>query len=135
MPMLYDNNKQGFSMYSEVELTLSEARNWTDEGVNELSLWLRGGSSNSADPLYVAVANKTGTPVVVVHDNPAAAQIGAWTEWIIPLQTFVDQGIDLIDVDKIMIGLGTRGNLTTPGGAGKMLFDDVRLYRSIQAAE
>ena len=135
MPMLYDNNKQGFSMYSEVELTLSEARNWTDEGVNELSLWLRGGSSNSADPLYVAVANKTGTPVVVVHDNPAAAQIGAWTEWIIPLQTFVNQGIDLIDVDKIMIGLGTRGNLTTPGGAGKMLFDDVRLYRSIQAAE
>ena len=135
MPMLYDNNKQGFSMYSEVELTLSEARNWTDEGVNELSLWFRGGSSNSADPLYVAVANKTGTPVVVVHDNPAAAQIGAWMEWIIPLQTFADQGIDLIDVDKIMIGLGTRGNLTTPGGAGKMLFDDIRLYRSIQDAE
>jgi len=135
MPLVYDNNKQGYAYYSEVELTLSETRHWTDEGVNELSLWFRGGSSNSADPLYVAVANKTVTPVVVVHDNPAGSQIGAWTEWIIPLQTFADQGIDLIDVDKIMIGLGTRGNLTTPGGAGKMFFDDIRLYRSIQDAE
>ena len=135
MPMLYDNNKQGFSLYSEVDMTLSEARNWTDEGVNELSLWFRGGSSNSADPLYVAIANKTGMPVVVVLDNPAAAQAGVWTEWVIPLQTFADQGINLADIDKIMIGLGTRGNLTAPGGAGKMFFDDIRLYRSIQAAE
>ena len=135
MPMLYDNNKQGFSMYSEVDMTLSEARNWTDEGVNELSLWFRGGSSNSADPLYVAVANKTGTPVAVINDDPAAAQTGAWTEWVIPLQSFADQGIDLADVDKIIIGLGTRGNLTAPGGAGKMYFDDIRLYRSIQAVQ
>ncbi|OHB64203.1 MAG: hypothetical protein A2168_02860 [Planctomycetes bacterium RBG_13_50_24] len=135
MPMLYDNNKQGYAYYSEVEMTLSEARNWTDEGVNELSLWFRGDSKNSADPLYVAVANTTGTPVVVVNDNPAAVQIGTWREWIVPLQTFVDQGIDLADVDKIMIGLGTRGNLTVPGGAGKMFFDDIRLYRSIQVAE
>ena len=135
MPMLYDNNKQGFLMYSEVEMTLSEARNWTDEGVNELSLWFNGGSSNSAEPLYVAVANKTGESVVVVHDDPAASLIGVWTEWIIPLQTFADQGIDLTDVDKIMIGVGTRGNLTTPGGTGKMLFDDVLLYRSIEVAE
>ncbi len=135
MPVLYDNNKQGYAMYSEVEMTLSEARNWTDEDVNELSLWFRGGSGNSTDPLYVAVANKTGTPVVVIHDNPAAAQIGAWTEWVIPLQTFAEKGIDLADVDKIMIGLGTRGNLTTPGGAGKMFFDDIRLYLSMEVAE
>ena len=135
MPVLYDNNKQGYAMYSEVDMTLSEARNWTDEGVNELSLWFRGSSDNSADPLYVAIANKTGTPVVVVYDNPAAAQIGAWTKWIMPLQAFADQGIDLTDVEKIMIGLGTRDNLTAPGGAGKLFFDDIRLYRSMEVAE
>jgi hypothetical protein len=135
MPVAYDNNKQGFAMYSEVEKTLSEARNWTDEGVNELSLWFHGDSSNSDDPLYVAVANSTGTPVVVVYDDPAAAQIEAWTQWVIPLQSFADGGINLTNVDKIMIGLGTRGNLTTPGGAGKMIFDDIRLCRSEQAAE
>jgi hypothetical protein len=135
MPVVYDNNKQGFAMYSEVEMTLSEARNWTEEDVNELSLWFYGSSSNSVDQLYVAVSNSTGDPVVVVNDNPAAAQIGAWTEWIIPLQSFVDGGIDLTDVNKIMVGLGTRGNMTTPGGSGKMIFDDIRLLRSQQAAE
>ena len=127
MPILYDNNKQGFSMFSEVEFALSDARDWTDGGVSELSLWFRGLSTNAAEPLYVAVANRTGTPAVVTHDNPAASQITTWTQWVIPLQTFTDKGINLTDVDRIMIGLGTRGNLTKPGGAGKMYFDDIQL--------
>ncbi len=127
MPMAYDNNKQGFSMYSEVEFALSDARDWTEGGVSDLSLWFRGLSSNAAEPLYVAAANSTGTPVVITHDNSAAAQTTAWTQWIIPLQAFADQGINLTDVDRIIIGMGTRGNLTIPGGAGKMYFDDIRL--------
>jgi hypothetical protein len=122
-------------MYSEVEFTLSEARDWTDEGVKELSLWFRGVSTNAAEPLYVAAANRTGSPAVVTYEDPAAAQIGAWTKWIIPLQAFADQGINLADIDRIMVGLGTRGNLTTPGGAGKMYFDDIRLDRSKEIAE
>jgi len=52
-----------------------------------------------------------------------------WTEWTIPLQTLADQGIDLSDVDRIAIGFGTKGNMTTPGGSGKMFFDDIKLYR------
>jgi len=135
MPVSYDNNKQGFSMYSEVEFALSEASDWTDEGVNELSLWFQGVSDNAAEQLYVAVANRTGSPAVMVHNDPAAAQIGAWTKWVIPLQAFADQGINLADIDRIMIGLGTRGNLTTPGGSGKMYFDDIRLDRSNEVAE
>ena len=127
MPMLYDNNKPSFSMYSELEFALSDARDWTDGGVSDLSLWFRGLSTNAAEPLYVAVANRTGTPAVVTHDNPAASQITTWTQWVIPLQTFADKGINLSDVDRIMIGLGTRGNLTKPGGAGKMYFDDIQL--------
>ncbi|HCO94978.1 MAG TPA: hypothetical protein DIU00_13670, partial [Phycisphaerales bacterium] len=45
------------------------------------------------------------------------------------LQAFADQGINLADIDRIAIGLGTRGNMTTPGGSGKMFFDDIRLYQ------
>jgi len=88
-----------------------------------------GITSNDAEPLYVAVSNSTGTPAVVVHDDPAAAQIDTWTEWVIPLQAFEDQGIILTDVDRIAIGLGVQGNMTIPGGSGKMFFDDIRLYR------
>jgi len=135
MPMLYDNNKPGFSMYSEVEMTLSEARDWTDEGVGILTIWFRGKSDNGAEPLYIAVSNSTGDPAIMVHDDPVAAQVEIWTKWIIPLQTIADQGIILTDVDSIALGLGTRGNLTTPGGAGKMYFDDIRLDRPIEVAQ
>jgi hypothetical protein len=135
MPLSYDNNKQGYSKYSEVELTLSNPRDWTEREAGLLSLWFCGNLSNDPEKIYVAIANTTGTPVAVYYDNPAATQITAWTEWTIELQTFADQGIDLTDVDRIAIGIGTQGNMITPGGSGKMLFDDIRLYKLIEAAE
>jgi len=135
MPVAYDNNKQGFAYYSEVAKTLSTTRDWTEEGVGELIIWFRGLPNNDAEPLYVAVSNSTGDPVVVVNDDPAAAQAEDWTKWVIPLQTLADQGIVLTDVDKIALGLGTSGNMSTPGGAGKMFFDDIRLDRIAEAAQ
>ncbi|MFH1716431.1 MAG: LamG domain-containing protein [Planctomycetota bacterium] len=129
MPVAYDNNKQGFANYSQVELTLTSMRDWTAEGIAELSLWFRGDSANAPDRLYVAVYNPSGTPAVVYHEDANATTKGAWTQWVIQLQVFADQGIDLKNVDKIAVGVGTRGNTTTPGGSGKMYFDDIRLYR------
>ena len=129
MPVSYDNNKQGYAKYSEVELTLTHTRDWTEESVAELSLWFYGDLTNVLEPMYVAISNSTGQSAVVVHDNILVAAIDTWTEWIIPLQSFADQGVDLTDVDKIMIGFGTRGNMTIPGGSGRVLFDDIRLYR------
>jgi hypothetical protein len=102
------------------------------------SQWMNqdiGIDNNDAEPLYVAVSNVAGVPAVVIHDDANAAQIDTWTEWVIPLQAFADQGINLTDVDRIAIGLGTRGNMTVPGGSGKMFFDDIRLYRSRETAE
>jgi hypothetical protein len=48
---------------------------------------------------------------------------------VIPLQSLADKGINLTNVDRLALGLGTRGNMTTPGGSGKMYIDDIRLYR------
>jgi len=133
MPVSYDNNKQGYSNYSEVDLTLTAQRDWTEEGMTELSLWFYGDSANGVEPLYVAIANTGGAFAVVVYDDPAAATIDTWTQWVIPLQAFADQGINLTNVDRIAIGLGTRGNMTVPGGSGKMYIDDIRLYQSSTA--
>ena len=136
MPFSYLNNNATGAKYSEVELTLPAGqRDWTVEGIGELSLWFRGGNTNAPEPLYVAVSNIAGAPAVVVHDDPAAATIDTWTEWVIPLSVFADQGIVLTDVDRIAIGLGTKGNMTVPGGSGKMYIDDIRLYQQREAAE
>jgi len=133
MPFFYNNNKQGFAKYSEAEYALSANRDWTEGGVQELSLWFHGDPANAPERLYVAVSNSAGQPAVVYHDNPNATQTDSWQEWVIPLQAFADQGINLTNVDRIAIGLGTRGNQTAPGGSGKMLFDDIRLYRPAAA--
>jgi len=129
MPLSYDNNKQGFAKYSEVELTLTLLRDWTIEDIEELSLWFRGDSANAAEQLYVVLSNNSGISAVVMHNDPATTQIGKWMKWIIPLTAFTDQGLNLTDADSIGIGLGARGNMTIPGGSGKMYFDDIRLNR------
>jgi len=125
MPLSYDNNKQDYAMYSEVELTLSTTRNWTENGLNTLALWFIGDLSNAADPLYVALNGSA----VVYNDNAKAAQVSKWTQWTIDLQAFADQGVDLTNVNTIAVGLGTKGNMTTPGGAGKIYIDDIRLLK------
>ena len=107
--------------FSNVTITGTAGTQWLNQDV--------GIASNDAEPLYVAVSNSTGAAVVVAHADPTAATISAWTEWVIPLQTFADQGINLADVDKIAIGLGTRGDATAAGGSGTMYFDDIRLYQ------
>jgi len=120
MPLFYDNSVG----YSEAALTLTYPRDWTENGVNTLTIWLRGDSANSAEPLYVVLNGGA----VVSHDNPDATQIDEWTEWNIDLQTFADQGVNLANVNTIALGLGSRNN-PVAGGSGTMYFDDIRLYR------
>jgi len=127
MPFLYNNIAPVTN--SEGVLTLTTTRDWTAEGVGELSLWSRGGAANAAEPMYVAISNSAGTPAMVAHDDPAVAKNGLWTQWVVPLQTFADQGIDLTNVDKIALGFGTGANRPAPGGSGTVYFDDIRLYR------
>ena len=115
------------AVLTNVTTTGSVSPQWSNQDI--------GIASNAAEPMYVAVSNSAGAPAVVVHDDPAAATIDTWTQWVIPMQAFADQGIVLTNVDRIAIGLGARGNMTVPGGSGKMYFDDIRLYRSGEAAE
>jgi hypothetical protein len=126
MPLMYIN--EAGVTNSEASMTLSAPRDWTVAGVAELSLWFRGAAANAADPLYVGLSNSAGSPAVVAHDDAAAATNRRWTEWRIPLQAFADQGINLTDVDKVVIGLGSTGGAAV-GGSGTMYIDDIQLNR------
>jgi len=122
MPMAYDNAVGK----SEATLTLNSNRNWTVNSINTLTIWFRGSSSNTAEPMYVALNGSA----VVTNDNPDAAQTNRWTEWNIDLTQFADQGVNLANVTSITLGLGNRANPVT-GGSGTMYFDDIRLYPSV----
>jgi len=115
MPMAYDNAVGK----SEATLTLTSNKNWTVNGVDTLTIWYRGNSTNSAETMYVTL-NGSAT---VDNDNPDAALTSGWTRWNTPLQAFADQGVNLSNVNSITIGLRS-GN----GGSGMLFFDDIRLY-------
>jgi len=119
MPYFYDNSVGN----SEATHTLTYPRDWTENGVNTLTIWLRGDSANAAETLYVALNGSA----VVNHDNPDAAQITTWTQWNIDLQAFADQGVNLTNVNTLSLGLGNKNN-PQAGGSGTMYFDDIRLY-------
>ncbi len=105
------------AIFSNVQITGTVSPQWTNQDIGIIS--------NGPEPMYVAIANSTGTPAVVYHDDPGAAQIGTWTEWSINLDQFV--GVNLTDVNKLAIGFGDKNNLQ-PGGLGVVYFDDIRLY-------
>jgi hypothetical protein len=105
--------------FSNVTITGTVTGQWASRDI--------GIQSNDAEPMYVAIANNTGQPAVVYHDDQNAAQIDTWTEWNIDLADFT--GINLADVNSIAIGFGNR-NSPQAGGSGKMYFDDIVLYRS-----
>jgi len=132
LPLFYVN--EAGVTNSEAAMALTAPRDWTTAGVEQLSLWFRGRSDNAAEPLYVAVSNAGGAPAVAVHEDAGAAQIDDWAEWVTPLQAFADQGINLTNVDKIGIGLGSKGGAAA-GGTGTMYIDDIRLYRPAPQAE
>jgi hypothetical protein len=113
------------AVFSNVTTTGSVSGQWMNQDI--------GIASNAAEPMYVAVSNAAGAPAVVVHNDPAAATTDVWTEWIIPLQAFADQGMNMANVDTIAIGLGAKSGVTAAGGSGTMFIDDIRLYRSRDA--
>jgi hypothetical protein len=108
------------AVFTNVTTTGNVSGQWTNQDIGIIS--------NDAEPMYVAVSNTAGDPAVVYHDDPNAAQTNTWTEWLIPLQEFTEQGVDLNNVDWIAIGFGIKDDMTTAGGAGTMYFDDIRLY-------
>jgi len=118
MPYAYDNNLKT----SEATLTLVYARDWTEEGVTNLSLWFRGVAANAADKIYVVLNGNA----VVYHGSAAATQKVGWNQWVIDLTAFA--GVNLTNVNTVTIGIGTK-NSPTAGGAGTMFFDDIRLIR------
>ena len=118
----YDNTMN----ISEATLTLVDRKDWTEEGVTKLVIWFRGLAANSPERMYVALNGDD----VVYHPELDATQRGVWTwtEWVIDLQEFADQGVNLANVNTITVGVGTKGS-PDAGGQGQMYFDDIRLYR------
>ena len=124
MPLDYNNVNPPY--YSEVERTWDTPQNWTIDGVDTLTLYVRGRASNGPDRLYIAVQDSTNHIGVAAYPDSAIFTATTWTEWRIPLAEF--NGVNAAKVRTIYIGVGDRDN-PKPGGGGLLYIDDIRVTR------
>jgi len=122
MPMDYNNVNPPH--YSETEREFSPVQDWTAGGVDTFALFLRGTAGNGAGTLYVAVEDSAGAVATVATD--ASLTSTAWEPVPIPLSEFT--GVNLARVKVLYLGVGDR-DAPTPGGAGRIYIDDIRLIK------
>jgi len=121
MPLDYNNTNSPF--YSEAEREFLPVQDWTADGVDALTVYVRGRSANAAGTLYVAIEDSAGNSATVKYADDTATRSASWIEWPIPLSQFA--GVNAARIKKIFIGVGDRAN-PTAGGAGRIYIDDIR---------
>ncbi|MCL5281579.1 MAG: hypothetical protein M1376_16905 [Planctomycetes bacterium] len=126
MPLDYNNINSPW--YSEAERTWTAAQDWTVNGVDTLTLYVRGKSANGKDELYVSLQDSAGKSAVAVHPNPEAAVAAQWIEWKIPLVSFT--GVNVAKIKKVAVGVGDRAS-PKKGGAGLIYVDDIRVTKAV----
>ncbi len=77
---------------------------------------------NTAETLYAAVEDASGSVAVVKHPNPNATAMTGWNEWQIPFSDLA--GVSLSRVSKMYIGVGDR-ETPAAGGTGVVYIDDI----------
>jgi hypothetical protein len=124
MPLDYNNVDSPH--FSQAERTWDAAQNWTVNGVDTLTLSVRGRAGNAAERLYVALEDSTGRRAVAAHPDPSILAATKWNEWKIPLSQFT--GVNAARIKTLVIGVGDP-DVPTPGGAGRLYFDDFRVTK------
>ncbi|MHC4630051.1 MAG: discoidin domain-containing protein [Planctomycetota bacterium] len=114
MPLAYSNT--GGAAYSEAELTLTPAQDWTASGVVTLVVYFHGTEGNTGQ-LYAKI---NGSKVVYGGDAADITRL-FWQPWSIDLASL---GLNLQSITKLAIGID--GN----GAAGTLYVDDIGLYVS-----
>lgn len=128
--MPIDYNNVGEPYYSEVDRTWEMPQDWTADGAEALTLYVRGEMDNDPQPLYVAVEDGAGQLAIATHPDANAVRTTAWQKWHIALIDLEAAAVNLTAVRKMSIGLGDHDN-PQPGGTGRIYVDDIRLTNSM----
>jgi len=89
-----------------------------------------GMPTNSSEEMYVIIEDSAGNSAVITNPEGNNVTITSiWTSWKVILSEAASQGVDLTNVQKLKIGIGSKLSPST-GGTGKMFIDDIRLYPS-----
>lgn len=120
VPLMYDNSTASLSEVTVDPANLQVGRNWTVGSPQTLTLWFHGQPDNAVtEQLYLKINGVKKT----YPGDPADIADVRWKQWDVDLATV---GTNLSNVTQFVVGLERTG---ASGGAGTVLFDDIRLYR------
>lgn len=139
LSIAYDNSGPPYT--TEVDAETADfstcSTDWTF-GDNELLILDVKGHDDMSDSVYVTLESNGGAEdgTVQYADVRELNQqaVEDFRMWVIPFADFVDQGVDLTNVTKIMVGVGTKDS-PTAGGSGIVLVDNIRLSIAVCMAE
>jgi hypothetical protein len=116
MPLGYDNTSKG---PSEATRTFDSARDWTQNGLKTLTVYVHGASGNTTGQVYAKV---NGIPVPYSGSAASLLTTPLWKQWNIDLPSAA--GLQAVQ----SLSLGVSGS-----GKGILYVDDIRLYRQAPA--
>ncbi|MFH1716723.1 MAG: hypothetical protein ABIF19_05185 [Planctomycetota bacterium] len=93
--------------FTEATRTFDSAQDFTAQGVQTLSLSFVGEEENVEHPMYLTLEDAAGQNLKVEHPYTWACESELWREWNIALEQFSAAGVDLTNIKKITIGLGS----------------------------
>ena len=122
----------GAPYFAEAAYTYDIPQDWTAKEAKALEFWLNDGDdSNSINELYVAPEDADG--------DLCRSSLSDWDNWLalyehenwwgvnVSLQQFNCNDVNLTGIAKVSVGFG---DAVSPGGAGTVVFDDIRVYPS-----
>ncbi|MHC4617043.1 MAG: hypothetical protein ACYTEQ_04740, partial [Planctomycetota bacterium] len=128
----YDNMDSwwmGVPYYSEAELPFAPTRNLTEYGLKALVLYFYGDPNADANvpynQMYMTLGDGSGNIAKIDYGHYSGQDMSHlneddWHEWNLDLEDFNSAGVDITDVNKLIIGFGIPGSMppNTPGGIG-----------------
>lgn len=105
--MRFEFQNQYEPFYTEATRTFAAAQDWTRLGAAALSLTFVGDRTNAEHPMYLKVEDAAGHSAKVQHPFTYACQSQSWLDWTVALADFSAGGVDLTQVKKLTIGLGS----------------------------
>ena len=134
MQIDYDNTYPPYlTEASASTVSMSCSTDWT-RGQNKLLMLDVKGHAGMNDSIYVTLESNSGAQKATIQyaDKKELNQqtYEGFRTWVIKLQDFAALGVNLANVTKITVGVGTKSSPAL-GGSGTLLVDNIRLSTSI----
>jgi len=127
MRLYYQNQYEPY--LTEATQTFDAAQDWTQLGVETLSLSFAGQVDNVEQRMYLKVEDAAGNSATIEYPYTHATQSRLWHDWTVALSEISAAGVDLTQVGKLTIGMGDgTGSGQADEDLDSIFIDDIRLY-------